>query len=64
MGARHLFKTMKIFAITLRREERGQDLIEYGLLVCLIAVVAIAGVTSVGSTLRDVFWATIAPALP
>jgi len=37
----------------------GQDLLEYALLVGLIVVVAITGVTSVGTTIRDVFWGYI-----
>ena len=38
----------------------GQDLLEYALLMGLIAVVAIGGVTSVGATIKTVFWETIA----
>ena len=41
----------------------GQDLIEYGLLAALIAVVAIIGVTSVGDTLYTVFWRNIGQAV-
>jgi Flp pilus assembly pilin Flp len=41
-------------------DESGQDLLEYALLVALISLVAVAAVTSVGVTLRDVFWNTIA----
>ena len=37
----------------------GQDLLEYGLLAVLIAVVAIAGVQTLGSTIYTVFWETI-----
>jgi pilus assembly protein Flp/PilA len=40
------------------RREDGQDLIEYGLLVGLIAIVAIVAVTTVGTTIRTVFWDT------
>ncbi len=42
-----------------RRSEDGQDLLEYGLLAALIAVVAIGGVTVVGNTVNTVFWQTI-----
>jgi Flp pilus assembly pilin Flp len=41
-------------------DESGQDLLEYALLVALISLVAVAAVTNVGVTLRDVFWNTIA----
>jgi Flp pilus assembly pilin Flp len=34
----------------------GQDLLEYGLLAVLIAVVAMAGVTALGQTIYTVFW--------
>jgi Flp pilus assembly pilin Flp len=39
--------------------EEGQDLLEYGLLACLIAIVALAAVTTVGQTIYSVFWTTI-----
>lgn len=38
----------------------GQDLLEYGLLAALIALVAVAAVTTVGSTINSVFWQAIA----
>ena len=42
-----------------RRSEDGQDLLEYGLLAALIAVVAIGAVTVVGNTVNTVFWQAI-----
>ena len=39
--------------------EEGQDLLEYGLLAALIAVVAIGAVTTVGQTIYTVFWQVI-----
>jgi Flp pilus assembly pilin Flp len=42
------------------RDEHGQDLLEYGLLMALIAVVAIAGVRTIGTTINSVFWDVIA----
>jgi Flp pilus assembly pilin Flp len=45
-----------------RRSEDGQDLLEYGLLAALLAVVAIGAVTVVGNTINTVFWQTIAVA--
>jgi pilus assembly protein Flp/PilA len=47
----------------LLRDDDGQDLIEYGLLVALIAFVAVAGVTSVGNTILSVFWQGIGQAV-
>jgi Flp pilus assembly pilin Flp len=41
------------------RSEDGQDLLEYGLLAALIAVVAIGAVSAVGQTIYNVFWQTI-----
>lgn len=43
-----------------RRSEDGQDLLEYGLLAALIAVIAIGAVTVVGNTINAVFWTSIA----
>jgi Flp pilus assembly pilin Flp len=40
--------------------EDGQDLLEYGLLAALIALVAIGAVTTVGQTVYTVFWQSIA----
>ncbi len=39
----------------LEREEKGATAVEYGLMVGLIAVVIIAGVTLLGTELRDLF---------
>jgi Flp pilus assembly pilin Flp len=39
--------------------EEGQDLLEYGLLAALIAVVAIGAVTALGQTIYSVFWQSI-----
>ena len=41
----------------------GQDLIEYGLLAALIAVVAMVGVTALGDTIYNIFWRGIGQAL-
>ncbi len=38
----------------------GQDLLEYGLLVVLIAVVALADVSSLGGKIYTVLWPPIA----
>jgi Flp pilus assembly pilin Flp len=43
-----------------RRSEDGQDLLEYGLLAALIAIVALGAVSTVGQTIHNVFWSSIA----
>jgi Flp pilus assembly pilin Flp len=50
----------RIASLRLRRSEDGQDLLEYGLLAALIALVAFAAVSTVGSTIYTVFWQSIA----
>jgi Flp pilus assembly pilin Flp len=40
------------------RDDRGQDLIEYGLLALFIAVAAISGVSAVGDAVA-ILWAKI-----
>jgi Flp pilus assembly pilin Flp len=42
------------------RDESGQDLLEYALLVGLISLVALGAVGAVGTTIDGVFWAYIA----
>jgi pilus assembly protein Flp/PilA len=37
------------------RDEAGQDLIEYALLVALISLVAVAAITTAGSAVNNVF---------
>jgi Flp pilus assembly pilin Flp len=44
----------------LRREDEGQDLLEYGLLCALIALIALGAVQTVGNTINTVFWQVIA----
>ena len=39
----------------LKRSEEGQDLVEYALLVALIALVCVSGVNSVASAINTVF---------
>jgi pilus assembly protein Flp/PilA len=46
-----------------RRNEDGQDLLEYALLIALIAIVAIAGVTAAGVKVNTIF-TTITTKLP
>lgn len=39
----------------LKNGEEGQDLVEYALLVCLIALACITGVNSIASAINTVF---------
>ena len=39
--------------------EEGQDLLEYGLLAALIAIVALGAVSAMGQTIYNVFWKAI-----
>lgn len=42
------------------RLDDGQDLLEYGLLMALIAIVALGAIAGLGNTINSVFWQTIA----
>jgi Flp pilus assembly pilin Flp len=42
------------------RDEAGQDLLEYGFLMALIAIVAMVSVGTLGTVVRTFFWETIA----
>jgi pilus assembly protein Flp/PilA len=42
------------------RRDEGQDLLEYGLLAVLIAIVAIGAVSTLGNTIYTLFWNNIA----
>lgn len=50
----------RIANLRLRRSEDGQDLLEYGLLAALIAILAIGAVATVGNAIHSVFWQRIA----
>ena len=45
------------------RDENGQDLIEYGLLVVLIVIAAIVAVGALGTTINNVLWLPIVTAI-
>lgn len=47
--------TMKTFISKFMSDESGATAIEYGLIAALIAVVIIAAVTALGTTIRDKF---------
>jgi pilus assembly protein Flp/PilA len=44
-----------VFAQNETEDEQGQTMIEYGLIVALISIVAILTLTTVGSNIKDVF---------
>jgi Flp pilus assembly pilin Flp len=52
----------RLVNVRLRRSEDGQDLLEYGLLMALIAIIALGAVSSVGQTINAVFWDAIVAA--
>ena len=43
------------FLTRLWKEEEGQDLVEYGLLLALITLLAIASLKSIGNTISSIF---------
>ena len=49
-----------VLITSLARNDDGQDLLEYALLMALIAVGAILTVTGLGQTITTFFWAPIA----
>lgn len=46
---------MKGILLCLWHEQEGQDLAEYGLLLVLVSLAAIAGMTTLGNSISDVF---------
>jgi pilus assembly protein Flp/PilA len=48
---------MKSLLVRLWREEEGQDLIEYALLIVLVALGAIVGMSTLASDINSVFGA-------
>ncbi len=52
----HFFLTLQaLIADRLERDDKGATLVEYGLLVGLIAVVCIAAVTALGTSIDGLF---------
>jgi pilus assembly protein Flp/PilA len=45
----------KLDSSFVREDEEGQTMIEYGLIVALISIVAILTLTTVGGNIQDVF---------
>ena len=50
----------RLLSVRLNRADEGQDLLEYGLLMALIAIFAMGAVSVVGNTVNTVFWQSIA----
>ena len=48
------------FVNSIRRNEEGQDLLEYALLVALIAVVAVGAIAAAGTSVQAAFTAIAA----
>ena len=44
-------------------QETGQDLIEYGFLAALIAIVAMVSIGALGDTIYNIFWKQIGQAI-
>ena len=55
----HLVAAIRLLASS----ETGQDLIEYGMLAALIAIVAMVGISALGNTIYNVFWVQIGQAI-
>ena len=51
----HLLLNMYVKFQDLTNREEGQDLVEYALLVCLVALAAIAGVNKMAGAITTVF---------
>ncbi len=49
-----MFQLMERLKSVVRREE-GQDLLEYALLIALIAIVCVGAITLAGSSVKDAF---------
>ena len=60
MPARICRAVLRLFC----RDESAQDLIEYALLIGLVALVAVTAITNVGQTIMGVFWSVIAASIP
>jgi pilus assembly protein Flp/PilA len=62
LGNRDEGHMQQLLAMTrgLVAEDEGQDLLEYALLIVLIAVVCVGAVTLLGNQINTVLWQTIA----
>jgi Flp pilus assembly pilin Flp len=46
---------LKKFALQFWQDEKGQDLVEYALLLSLLAVFSVAALTALGGTLQNIW---------
>ncbi|HZP48372.1 MAG TPA: Flp family type IVb pilin [Vicinamibacterales bacterium] len=53
-------QSLRAVVIRFVRRSDGQDLLEYGLLASLIAMVAFGAVQLLGNTIYNLFWAKVA----
>jgi pilus assembly protein Flp/PilA len=51
----NLFLTLYVKMQNLMSNEEGQDLVEYALLISLVALAVISGVTNVATAIKSVF---------
>jgi pilus assembly protein Flp/PilA len=51
----NLFAYLRTYMRSFVRNEEGQDLLEYALLVALIAIVCVVAVTTAGENVNDIF---------
>ena len=56
-------KRIWAFIAEFAARSEGQDLIEYGLLAALIAVIAVAAISGVATTLNNLFYQTFPSAI-
>jgi Flp pilus assembly pilin Flp len=56
-------KRIREFIAEFAARSDGQDLIEYGLLAALIAVIVVAALTGVATTLNNLFYQTFPSAI-
>lgn len=61
---RHSFAHWCQRAVAFVRQQRGQGLVEYALIIGLIALALVAGVTTLGSTLNQYVFDSIVSQLP
>jgi pilus assembly protein Flp/PilA len=50
----HMYQLLERLKSVVRRDE-GQDLLEYALLIALIAIVCVGAITLAGTNVRDAF---------
>jgi pilus assembly protein Flp/PilA len=51
----NLVTTLRSYVQSFVHDEEGQDLVEYAMLVALIALVCVIGVTAAGTSVNNIF---------